>query len=96
MHACGHDVHTAILMAVATVLSRLRTGFHGTVVFIFQPDEEQTADPAEAGGAALMIADGLFEKAHPAAIFALQVTNQYTVGEVRMSSEVHCARRSTE
>jgi amidohydrolase len=85
MHACGHDVHTAILMGAATVLSRLRTQLHGDVAFIFQPDEEQTGDPRERGGAALMIADGLFEKTHPTAIFALHVTNQYSVGEVRLS-----------
>lgn len=86
MHACGHDVHIAILMGTATVLSRLRAQLHGTVVFIFQPDEEQTADPKEKGGAALMLDEGLLEKAHPTAVFALHVTNQYTVGDIRLSS----------
>jgi len=86
MHACGHDVHTAILMGAATVLSKLRAQLHGNVVFIFQPDEEQTSDPKEKGGAAMMIADGLFEKTHPTAMFALHVTNQFMVGEVRLSA----------
>ena len=85
MHACGHDVHVAILMGAATVLSNLKGRLQGTVVFIFQPDEEQTADPKEKGGAALMLAEGLLEKTRPAAIFALHVTNQYKVGEVRLS-----------
>jgi amidohydrolase len=85
MHACGHDVHTAILMGTATVLSKLRAQLHGTVEFVFQPDEEQTADARETGGAALMIAEGLLEKTRPNAVFALHVTNQYTVGDVRLS-----------
>jgi amidohydrolase len=85
MHACGHDVHIAILMGAATVLRRLRAQLHGTVIFVFQPDEEQTADPKEKGGAALMLAEGLLDKTHPTAIFALHVTNQYTVGDVRLS-----------
>jgi amidohydrolase len=85
MHACGHDVHIAALMGTATVLSRLRAQLHGTVVFIFQPDEEQTADPKEKGGAALMLAEGLLEKVHPTAVFSLHVSNQYTVGDVRLS-----------
>src|ERR1700710_2930959 len=36
MHACGHDSHTAILMAVAEILSSMKSQIHGTVVFLFQ------------------------------------------------------------
>jgi hypothetical protein len=61
MQVAGAD-RPAILMGAATVLSRLRASLRGTVIFIFQPGEEQTASPGEKGGAALMIADGLFEK----------------------------------
>jgi len=40
MHACGHDAHTAMLMATAEVLAGVRDDLPGTVVFIFQPAEE--------------------------------------------------------
>jgi amidohydrolase len=54
MHACGHDGHTAILLATARHLSETRN-FSGTVHFVFQPAEENL------GGAQKMIEDGLFE-----------------------------------
>src|SRR5690606_29481204 len=40
MHACGHDAHTAMLMATAEVLAGVRDQIEGTVMFIFQPAEE--------------------------------------------------------
>ena len=40
MHACGHDGHTAMLMAVAEVLAGMREQIPGTVKFVFQPSEE--------------------------------------------------------
>lgn len=55
MHACGHDGHTAILLATAWYLSRHRD-FSGTVYFIFQPAEEGLA------GAKAMVDDGLFSR----------------------------------
>ncbi|MCA8879092.1 MAG: amidohydrolase [Rhodobacteraceae bacterium] len=55
MHACGHDGHTATLLATAWQLSRDRD-FAGKVVFIFQPAEEGL------GGALAMIEDGLLER----------------------------------
>lgn len=55
MHACGHDGHTVMLLAAARHLAKTRN-FDGTVHFIFQPAEES------AGGARVMIEEGLFEK----------------------------------
>jgi len=40
MHACGHDVHTSVLMGAASVLAGVRDTLAGTVVFLFQPAEE--------------------------------------------------------
>jgi amidohydrolase len=77
MHACGHDAHTAILMATAEVLAGLKAELPGTVVFIFQPAEEGSSLVAPASGkswgAKLMLEEGLFEKTKPDAVFALHV-----------------------
>ena len=51
MHACGHDAHTAILMATAEVLTSLRDQLPGTVQFIFQPAEEGSSVYPPSSGA---------------------------------------------
>jgi amidohydrolase len=56
MHACGHDGHMAILMGAAKVLAARRDTLPGSVVFLFQPAEENPP-----GGAALMIEDGALD-----------------------------------
>lgn len=60
MHACGHDVHTASLLGVASILQTLRKQFDGTVRFIFQPGEERMP-----GGASIMIKEGVLENPVP-------------------------------
>jgi amidohydrolase len=72
MHACGHDVHTAVLMGVAEVLAGMRKDIPGVVKFIFQPAEEG-APSGEEGGAGLMIREGVLENPKPDAVFALHV-----------------------
>ncbi len=75
MHACGHDVHTTILLGVASVLARLRTELPGTVLFIAQPSEE-----TEPGGANAMIEAGVFDALKPEAIFAYHVDDTLETG----------------
>lgn len=80
-HACGHDVHTAVGLGVATALASLREELPGTVVFLFQPAEEG-APPGERGGAELMLEEGALADPRPEAIFALHAFPDLQVGEV--------------
>jgi hippurate hydrolase len=75
MHACGHDGHTAMLLAAAQHLAGHRD-FSGTVVLIFQPAEEGGA------GALRMIEDGLFERFPCDAVFAIHNWPGLAVGEM--------------
>ncbi|HET6228731.1 MAG TPA: amidohydrolase [Longimicrobiaceae bacterium] len=80
-HACGHDVHTAVQMGVASVLAGMRGRLPGTVVFLFQPAEEGSP-PGEEGGAKLMLAEGAFNGVRPSAVFGLHTFAQMEVGKV--------------
>jgi amidohydrolase len=80
-HACGHDVHTAVQMGVASVLAPMRDRIAGTVVFLFQPAEEG-APPGEEGGAALMLKEGVFRDLKPEAVIGLHTFAQMEVGKV--------------
>ena len=77
MHACGHDVHTSILLGTARVLHELKDEWEGTIKLIFQPGEEKNP-----GGASLMIKEGVLSDPEPEAIFGLHVHPGLEIGKV--------------
>ena len=77
MHACGHDIHTTVLLGTARALAATRSRWHGTVMIIGQPSEE-TIDGAKA-----MLADHLYERfGRPDKIIGLHDTNTMPAGAV--------------
>jgi hippurate hydrolase len=76
MHACGHDLHTAMLAGAARLLSARRDELPGDVIFMFQPGEEGNR------GANRMIAEGVLDAAgaRPVAAFGLHVATALPLG----------------
>ncbi|MFZ6644828.1 amidohydrolase [Undibacterium sp. TJN25] len=85
-HACGHDGHTAILMAVAEVLAGMKDQLPGTVKLIFQPAEEglsaEQAVPGAHIGAAAMIDAGVMDNPKVDAVFGLHLSSGLPAGVI--------------
>jgi amidohydrolase len=86
MHACGHDVHTAILLGAAEILWELRESLHQSVKLIFQPGEEKNP-----GGASLMIAEGVLKNPDVSDIIALHVFPELETGSVGFKDGIYMA-----
>ncbi len=76
MHACGHDVHTTVLVGAALVLNQLRDEFNGLVKLFFQPAEETD------GGAARMIEAGCLKNPTVDHVLGLHVHPNFEVGKI--------------
>lgn len=86
MHACGHDAHMAIMMAVAEILSRNKSELRGTIKFLFQPAEEGPPE-GEEGGALLMVKEGVLDNPKVEAIFGLHMLSLMPSGQLGWRSE---------
>jgi hippurate hydrolase len=83
MHACGHDVHTTVLIGTARAMATMKSQWHGTLMLVGQPSEE-TIDGAKA-----MLADHLYERfGKPDRIIGLHDTNELAAGSVGLTSGV--------
>ena len=93
MHACGHDVHTTVLIGTARAMAASRDKWHGTLMLIGQPSEE-TIDGAKA-----MLADNLYQRfGKPDLVIGLHDTNELPAGQVGLISgtgpgQLHLHRR---
>lgn len=86
MHACGHDVHTSILLGTAEILHQLRNELPNPVKLIFQPGEEKNP-----GGATLMIKDGVLSNPDIKQMYALHVFPDMHVGRVGFKDGIYMA-----
>ncbi len=85
MHACGHDAHTAILMATAKTLKDMQKDLAGTVVFLFQPAEEGSPNNEE-GGAPLLIKEGAMDNPKLDVVFGLHMAASLPAGMLAYKS----------
>lgn len=79
MHACGHDMHTAILLGTAAILKQNADTLPGTVKLFFQPSEETI------GGAKQMIDAGCLEDPHVENVIALHVDPMTDLGKLKFT-----------
>jgi amidohydrolase len=86
MHACGHDVHTSVLLGVAEVLFEIKDELPQPIKLIFQPGEEMNP-----GGASLMIAAGVLENPQVEKMYGLHVFPDFPTGWIGLKEGLYMA-----
>ncbi|MGQ1946122.1 M20 metallopeptidase family protein [Geofilum sp. OHC36d9] len=86
MHACGHDAHTASLLATARILKELQNQWTGTLLFIFQPGEEKFP-----GGASLLLKEGALDHPRPELILGQHVLPEMKSGHAGFKKGMYMA-----
>ncbi len=86
MHACGHDVHMACVLGVASIITKLKDNFEGTIKLIFQPSEEKLP-----GGASVMIKEGVLQNPKVEKIIGQHVYPELEAGKVGFRPGIYMA-----
>lgn len=86
MHACGHDVHTSILLGTAEILLEIKNELKQPIKLIFQPGEEKNP-----GGASILIKEGVLEKPTVDRLYALHVFPELEAGKIGFKGGLYMA-----